>query len=137
MTMRLLLPLGVGSLTLKNRAFFASLLSTSPASEIAQRPQRTEAFISVTQGANVGVPAASPREIMQTDIRNTQQTVIDAAVNAIAPGFELTEIYGGSSRFIEQFLATGKNSLEGGRNYSVRRASEAGGSISGTVDCVR
>ena len=114
----LLLPQSVGSLTLKNRAFFASLLSTSPASKMALLPQRTETFISVIQGANIEVPAASPREILQTDTRPTRQIVVDAAANAIAPEFELPEIYGGSRRFIEQFLATGKNTLKGGRNYS-------------------
>lgn len=127
MTTHLLPPLRVGSLTLKNRAFFASLLSTSPTSEIAQPAQQTEAFVSVTQGANVGALAASPREIMQTDTRHTPQITVDAAANAIAPGFELPEIYGGSRRFIEQFLATGKNSLGGERNYpeGVHRRLEA------------
>lgn len=69
----------------------------------------TEVFIPDNQGVNNKAPAAGPREMMQTDISITQQAFVDAAVNAIAAGFDLVEIHAANGYLIEQFLATGTN----------------------------
>lgn len=70
---------------------------------------RSEVFICNGQGAGIGVPAASPRQMTLVDIRVTQQAFVDAAVNAMTAGFDLVEIHGASGYLIEQFLATGTN----------------------------
>lgn len=70
---------------------------------------KTEVFISDSQGTDIRAPTASPREMTQADIRITQLAFVDAAVNAIAAGFDLVEIHGAGGYLIEQFLATGTN----------------------------